>query len=185
MVEKGRVYIHFGTFGTAGLNSETGEVLWRRTDLNCQDMQGPVSSPVLFDDLAIVTLEGTDVQFTAALDKQTGETVWRSDRPRELYQNVEPLFLRKAYQTPVIVEVDGQAQLVGNNAQLAMGYDPCTGKELWRVVYGDDNSISRIVSGHGLFFVNTGGTPDSMRLWAVRQDGVGDVTNSHLVWGYR
>ncbi|MDP6751411.1 MAG: hypothetical protein QGH37_31205, partial [Candidatus Poribacteria bacterium] len=103
-----------------------------------------------FDDLAIVTLEGTDVQFTAALDKQTGETVWRSDRPRELYQNVEPLFLRKAYQTPVIVEVDGQAQLVGNSAQLAMGYDPCTGQELWRVVYGDNNSISRIVSGHGL-----------------------------------
>ena len=182
MVEKGRVYIHFGTFGTAGLNSETGEVLWRRTDLNCQHMQGPVSSPVLFDDLAIVTLEGTDVQFTAALDKQTGETVWRSDRPRELYQNVEPLFLRKAYQTPVIVEVDGQAQLVGNSAQLAMGYDPCTGQELWRVVYGDDNSISRIVSGHGLFFVNTGGTPDSVRLWAVHQDGVGDVTNSYLVW---
>jgi len=178
VVEKGRVYIHFGTFGTAGLNSETGEVLWRRTDLNCQDMQGPVSSPVLFDDLAIVTLEGTDVQFTAALDKQTGETVWRSDRPRELYQNVEPLFLRKAYQTPVIVEVDGQAQLVGNSAQLGMGYDPCTGQELWRVVYGDNNSISRIVSGHGLFFVNTGGTPDSVRLWAVRQDGVGDVTNS-------
>ena len=182
MVEKGRVYIHFGTFGTACLNSETGEVLWRRTDLNCEHMQGPVSSPVLFDDLVIVYLEGIDVQFTAALDKKTGETVWRTDRPRELYENVEPLFLRKAYHIPVIVEVDGEAQLVGNSAQLAMGYDPCTGKELWRVVYGDDNSISRIVSGHGLFFVNTGGTPDSVRLWAVRQDGVGDVTNSHVIW---
>ena len=182
VVEKGRAYVHFGTFGTACLNSETGEVLWRRTDLNCEHMQGPVSSPVLFDDLVIVYLEGTDVQFTAALDKKTGETVWRTDRPRELYENVEPLFLRKAYHTPVIVEVDGEAQLVGNSAQLAMGYDPRTGKELWRVVYGDDNSISRIVSGHGLFFVNTGGTPDSVRLWAVRQDGVGDVTNSHVIW---
>ena len=82
----------------------------------------------------------------------------------------------------MIVEVDGKAQLVGNGALVAMGHDPRTGKGLWRVVYGDDNTISRIVSGHGLFFVNTGGTPDSVRLWAVRQDGAGDVTNSYVVW---
>ena len=182
VVEEGRTYVHFGTFGTACLDSETGEVLWRRTDLNCDHLQGPVSSPVLFDDLLIVHLEGTDVQFIAALDKKTGNTVWRIHRPQELYENVEPLFLRKAYHTPVIVEVDGKVQLVGNGAQVAMGHDPRTGEELWRVVYGDDNTISRIVSGHGLFFVNTGGTSDSVRLWAVRQGGTGDVTDSHVVW---
>jgi len=81
----------------------------------------------------------------------------------------------------VIVEVDGKAQLVGNSARVAMGHDPRTGKELWRVVYGDDNSISRIVNGHGLFFINTGGIPDRVRLWAVRQDGAEDVANSHVV----
>ena len=59
-------------------------------------MQGPVSSPALFNDLVIVYLEGTDAQFTAALDKKTGGTVWRTDRPRELYENVESLFLHKA-----------------------------------------------------------------------------------------
>ena len=64
--------------------------------MNCEHMQGPVSSPVLFDDLVIVYLEGADAQFTAALDKKTGGTVWRTDRPRELYENVESLFLRKA-----------------------------------------------------------------------------------------
>ncbi|MEO2002488.1 MAG: PQQ-binding-like beta-propeller repeat protein [Candidatus Poribacteria bacterium] len=182
VVEEGRVYVHFGTLGTACLDREAGDILWTQTGLNCDHMQGPVSSPVLFDDLLIVHLAGVDVQFSAALDKNTGDPVWRVDRPRELYENVETAFLRKAYHTPVIVEVDGEAQLVSNGAQLATGHDPRTGEELWRVVYGDDNTISRVVSGHGLSFVNTGGTAGSVRLWAVRQGGVGDVTDSHVVW---
>lgn len=182
VVEEGRAYVHFGTFGTACLDSETGKVLWRRTDLNCNHLMGPVSSPVLFDNLLIVHLEGTDVQFIAALDKKTGNTVWRTARPQELYGHVEPVFLRKAFHTPVIVEVDGQTQLVSNGALLVTGHKPQTGKELWRVRYRDDNTISRIVSGHGLFFVNCGGPPNATQLWAVRQGGTGDVTDTHVVW---
>jgi len=182
VLEKDRAYVHYGTHGTAAIDSKTGKVLWRRTDLNCDHMQGPVSSPVLFDDLLIVHLEGTDVQFIAALDTKTGNTVWRIDRPQELYGHVEPVFLRKAYHTPVIVEVDGKAQLVSNGALLVTGHEPKTGKELWRVIYRDDNTISRIVSGHGLFFINCGGSPNATHLWAVRQGGAGDVTNTHVVW---
>ena len=179
VVEEGRVYVHYGTHGTACLDSKTGDVLWRRTNLNCEHMQGPASSPVLFGDLLIVHLEGTDVQFIAALDKKTGDTVWRTDRPEELYGDVSRV-VRKAYHTPVILEIDGKAQLVSNGSQAVMGYDPLTGKEIWRVVYGDDNTISRIVAGHGLLFVNCGGM--DFRLWAVREGGTGDVTDSHVVW---
>jgi len=182
VVEEGFVYVHYGTHGTACLDSGTGKVLWRRADLNCEHMQGPVSSPVLFNDLLIVHLEGTDVQFIAALDTKTGNTVWRTDRPEELYGHVEPVFLRKAYHTPVLVEVDGKTQLVSNGALMVTGHEPETGKELWRVLYRDDNTISRIVSGHGLLFVNCGGSPNATHLWAVRQGGTGDVTNTHVVW---
>lgn len=182
VVEEGRVYVHYGTHGTACLDSETGKVLWERTDLNCDHMQGPVSSPILFDDLLIVHLEGVDVQFFAALDKRTGTTVWRVDRPRELYDGVEPAYLLKAYHTPVIVEVDGKPQLISNGGLLATSHEPRTGKELWRVLYRDDSTISRIVSGHGLLFINTGGSPGAAQLWAVRQDGAGDVTDTHVVW---
>ncbi len=182
VVEEGRVYVHYGTHGTACLNSKTGEVLWRRTDLNCDHIQGPVSSPMLFDDLLIVHLEGGDVQFIAALNKMTGETVWRYDRPRDLYEGVEPAYLVKAYQTPVIVEVDGKPQMLSNGAMLVTSHDPRTGEELWRVRYRDDSTISRIVSGLGLHFINTGGSPDAPYLWAVRQGGVGDVTDTHVVW---
>ncbi|MGB2806843.1 MAG: PQQ-binding-like beta-propeller repeat protein [Sedimentisphaerales bacterium] len=182
VLEKDRAYVHYGTHGTAAIDSKTGKVLWWRTDLNCDHMQGPVSSPVLFDDLLIVHLEGTDVQFIVALDTKTGNTVWRYERPQELYGHVEPVFLRKAYHTPVIVEVDGKAQLVSNGALLVTGHEPKTGKEIWRVIYRDDNTISRIVSGHGLFFINCGGSPNATHLWAVRQGGAGDVTNTHVVW---
>ena len=182
VVEQGRTYVHFGTFGTACLDSETGNVLWRRDDLNCDHMQGPVSSPVLFEDLLIVHLEGIDVQFFAALNTKTGHTVWRVDRPKELYNNdVEPVY-RKAYHTPVLVEVEGKTQLVSNGALLVSGHEPRTGKELWRAKYRDDNTISRIVSGHGIFFVNCGGPPNAPHLWAIRQGGAGDVTDTHVVW---
>lgn len=182
VLEEGRVYVHYGTQGTACLNSMTGEVLWRRDDLNCDHIQGPVSSPFLFEDLLIVHLEGGDVQFIAALNKETGETVWRYDRPRDLYEGIEPAYLLKAYHTPVIVEMEGRPQLLSNGALLVTSHDPRTGEEIWRVRYRDDSTISRIVSGHGLHFINTGGSPDAPHLWAVREGGSGDVTDTHVVW---
>jgi len=181
-VEEGFVYVHYGTHGTAAIDSQTGKVLWRRTDLNCEHMQGPVSSPILYEDLLIVPLEGVDVQFVVALNKKTGRTVWRYDRPRELYEGIEPLYLLKSYHTPVIIEVDGVPQLINNGAMLVTGHEPRTGKELWRVLYRDDNPVSRIVTGHGLMFINSGGSPGNAHLLAVRQGGVGDITDSHVVW---
>ena len=181
-IEEGRVYVHYGTFGTACIDTASGEVLWRRTDLNCDHMQGPASSPIVFEDLVIVHLEGIDEQFIAALDKKTGETAWLYDRPDDLYEGIEPLYLLKSYHTPVIVELEGSPQLVSNGAMLVTGHEPRTGKEIWRVRYRDDSSISRIVTGHGLLFVNTGGSPGKSELWAIRQGGVGDVTDSHVVW---
>lgn len=181
-VEEGRVYVHFGAHGTACLDSKTGQLLWQRTDLNCDHVEGPASSPVLYDDLLILTLEGVDVQFITALDKNTGNTVWRYDRPEELYEPGKSWSFYKSYQTPVLVEVDGQTQLVSNGALLVTGHEPKTGKEIWRVRYGIDQTISRIVSGEGLFFVNTGGFPGQQQLWAVRQGGHGDVTDTHVVW---
>jgi len=149
VVEKGFVYVHYGTHGTACLDSQTGQVLWQRTDLNCDHMQGPVSSPILYEDLLVLPLEGIDVQFTVALDRKTGETVWRYDRPRDLYEGIEPLYLLKSYHTPVIVEVNCTPQLINNGAMLVTSHEPRTG---------------------------------NAHLLAVRQGGVGDVTDTHVVW---
>lgn len=181
VIETGRVYVHYGGLGTACIDTNSGDILWRRDDLNCEHMQGPASSPILYENLLILTLEGTEQQYMVALNKETGETVWRYDRPRDLYEGVRGVWV-KSYQTPVILPIDGEPRLISNGALMVTGHNPRTGKEIWRVRYRDDSTISRIVAGHGLLFVNSGGSPGKTELHAIRPGGTGDLTDSNVVW---
>lgn len=181
-LEAGRCYVHYGALGTAAVDTEKGQVLWKRDDLVVDHMQGPASSPVIFEDLLIVTLEGTDKQFTVALDKKTGKDVWRYDRPADLYTDAVKGVYKKSYQTPVIIPINGQPQLISNGALMVTGHDPRTGKVIWSARYRDDSTISRIIYGQGLLFVNTGGSPAATELWAIKQGGQGDVTDTGVVW---
>src|SRR6266581_2710092 len=79
-IEPGRVYVHFGSFGTACLDTSTGKVLWKRDDLRCRHYRGPASSPVAFENLLILTFDGANLQYVVALDRKTGKTVWKTDR---------------------------------------------------------------------------------------------------------
>jgi len=184
-VEENFVYVHFGTFGTACLDIKTGTKIWERRDLNCNHVQGPASSPIIYQHLLILHLEGDDVQFVTALDKKTGKTVWTVHRPEEHYRDARPLF-RKAYITPIIIQVNGQDQLISNGALVCQVLEPLTGKEIWRVVYGYDSTVSMPLFTEGLVLVNTGldyvDGKQYVRLWAVRPEGHGDVTHSHVVW---
>lgn len=182
VIEEGRVYVHYGAHGTACIDTDSGEVLWRRTDLECEHMQGPASSPVLYKHMLILHLEGTNVQYIVAVNKETGDEIWRYDRPQDLYATIEKGVYRKSYQTPVFVDIDGQTQMISNGALIATGHVPETGEELWRVKYQEDSTISRIVQGHGLLFINCGGAPNRTELWAVREGGSGDVTETHVAW---
>ncbi|MGE5448198.1 MAG: PQQ-binding-like beta-propeller repeat protein, partial [Bacteroidales bacterium] len=122
-IEEGFVYVHFGTYGTACIDTRNFNIVWTRTDLNCDHMQGAASSPILYKNLLILHIEGTDVQYLIALDKLSGETVWKTERPREFYQNVEPVY-RKAYCTPIVIQVNGKDQLISNGSQLCIAYEP-------------------------------------------------------------
>jgi outer membrane protein assembly factor BamB len=177
LIEEGRLYVHFGTFGTACLDTTTGEVLWQRRDLNCDHEEGPGSSPVLFGELVIITLDGGDVQYLAALNKKTGETIWKTERSTKWPKEND---YRLAFGTPLIVDVKGKPQLVSTGSKAAMGYDPSTGRELWQVRYAGWSNSSRPIAENGMVFINTGF--ESPQLWAVRLDGRGDVTDSHVVW---
>src|SRR5205814_3789462 len=79
-VEEGRVYVHFGSAGTACLDTATARIRWTRQDFPCDHFRGPGSSPILYGDLVILTFDGFDAQYLAALDKKTGKTVWKKDR---------------------------------------------------------------------------------------------------------
>lgn len=185
-IEDGFVYVHYGTYGTACINTQTFETVWTRTDLNCEHMQGAASSPILYKDLLILHIEGTDVQYLIALDKHNGKTIWKTFRPHEFYKDIEPVY-RKAYCTPIVVNVNGKDQLISNGSQLAIAYEPETGKEIWQVFYGDDSTVGMPLSYGGLVYVNSGWMfpKDGVaycRLLAVDPDGSGDVTKTKVPW---
>jgi len=187
VAEPGRVYITFGSPGTVALDSRTGKVLWERRDLECDHFRGAGSSPILFRNLLIMHFDGIDQQYVIALDKDTGRTVWKTPRSidfKDLDATGRPKGdgdFRKAYTTPQIIEVNGQPLLVSLGGKAMYGYDPMTGKERWRVEERRSHTAStRPVSGLGMVFYPTGW--EATELLAVRPDGAGDLTATHVVW---
>ena len=180
VIEEGKVYVHFGKYGTACLDTHSFQTLWERLDLTCTHSVGPGSSPILYGNLLILTMDGTDVQFTVALNKQTGKNVWKTDRS----VNMEPVApeRRKSFNTPMLVTVQGQTQMLSQSAQAGYAYDPKTGKELWKFQHNGYSNSSRMLVYGGLAYFNTGF--DHSEIIAVRMDGKGDVTNTHVAWRY-
>lgn len=177
VLEAGRLYVHFGTYGTACLDTSSGEILWKNDELKLDHKEGPGSSPVLHGDKLILTCDGTDVQFVAALDKVTGKVVWKKKRTGKV--NFVPDF-RKAYCTPLIITADGKTQVIVPGADQVIAYDPASGDEIWKVRYVGFSNVPRPVFGHDLVFVCTGYMKPE--LWAIRPNGSGTVDDSHIAW---
>lgn len=185
-IEKGFVYLHFGTFGTACLSTIDGKVIWKRVDLNCDHVQGPGSSPIIYKNLIILHLEGVDVQYLVALDKVTGKTVWKTERPLNIYEPLTPIG-KKAYITPLIVNVKGKDLLISNGAAICQAFDPETGKEIWRVTQGTDSTIAMPISENGVVyflpgFINSPEGEKYTELIAVNPDGKGDIAKTNILW---
>jgi outer membrane protein assembly factor BamB len=180
VVEEGRVYVHFGTYGTACIDTATGAILWQRRDLNCDHevAAGPGSSPFLVGDKLVMNVDGRDVQYVIALDKLTGKTAWLTKRSVDY--SAEPINERKAYCMPIVIPRGEGQQLVSPGAKALVSYDATTGDELWAVRYKGWSIAPRPVFGHGLVFAIV--DHDHPELWAIRPDGTGDVTESHVVW---
>ena len=169
ILEGDRVYVHFGAHGTACL-TQSGEIVWKTRVEYDNGQHGSGGSPVIYDDLLIVSCDGQESQFVVALDKTTGKVRWK--KFREGYQ---------AYTTPLVVRLPAGDQVISPGAYRAIAYEPRTGKEIWQVRYGDGfSNVPRPVYGAGLVFICTGFQQPS--LLAVRLDGRGDVTKSHVAW---
>lgn len=189
-IEEGRVYVSFGSPYTACLDSTTGEVIWQRTDFVCNHFRGAGSSPFIYKDLLILHFDGSDRQYLVAMDKRTGKTVWQADRSVD-FRDIESSTgkpdrdgdYRKAFSTPVIADVQGKPVLVSLGSMALYGYDPMSGKELWRVeAVGSHSGACRPVVGHGLVYSPMGA---GLELWAVRPDGSGVVTDTHVAWKHK
>ncbi len=162
VIEEGRIFVTFGSPGTACLDTATGEVLWERRDFVCNHFRGAGSSPIVWGDLLIMHFDGSDLQYLVALDKQTGKTTWKTDRSvdhqdlKDGKPEAEGDF-RKAFATPHVATLDGKSVLLSSGAKAHYGYDPATGRELWRVEErGQHSAATRPVFGLGMAFIPTG-----------------------------
>jgi outer membrane protein assembly factor BamB len=170
-----RLYVHFGHQGTACLDL-TGKVLWRNTSVSYEPVHGNGGSPILVDNALVFSGDGFDQQFIVALDRNTGQALWKVDRQTDAFKKF-------SFGTPLLITVEGQKQIISPGSDMVGAYDPRTGKEIWRVNYGGYSIIPRPVYGHGLVFICTGF--DQPRLLAIRPDGQGDVTAMHVAWTSR
>jgi len=177
VIEQGRLWVHYGSAGTACIDTQSGRVIWKRQDLPCDHVRGPGSSPIVFRNLLIVNFDGGDHQYVVALNKHDGKTVWKTNR--DIDYKTDNGDAKKAYCTPVVIQHAGRWQLISPAAVATIAYDPLTGAELWKVYHGGFNAAARPLYSHGHVFINLEG---GLRLLSVRPDGRGDVTASHIQW---
>ena len=175
----GRVIAHFGTYGTACLDGTTGELLWTRRDLNCdhEANAGPASSPTVIDGKVVVHVDGRDFQYIVAMDPATGKTIWKTERSKD-FSDVA-VNQRKAFCMPFAFDSGDGVQIASPGGRAIYSYD-LKGNELWRVEHRGFSVAPRPVFGDGMVFSLI--DRDNPELWAIRVDGRGDVTNSHVVW---
>lgn len=186
-IEEGRVYISFGSPGLACLDTATGKVLWERRDFVCNHFRGAGSSPILWKDLFIQPFDGSDQQYIVALDKKTGKTVWQVNRSID-YQDLGPDGKpeaegdwRKGYGTPQVVDWQGQPVLLSSGAKGHYGYEPATGKELFRLEErGCHSAASRPVVADGIWYLTPGfGTKQVI---ALKLGGRGVLDEKSIAW---
>ena len=112
------------------------------------------------------------------MDEHTGRTVWKPDRDIDF--GAADGDMKKAFCTPLVIDADGQSQLISPCSKTTLAYDPQTGGDLWRIHCRQFSATARPLFGLGLVFLNTGF--GKAELWAVRPDGHGDVTDTNVVW---
>jgi outer membrane protein assembly factor BamB len=177
VIDGGRVYCDFGNYGTWCLDAQTGQTIWHR-QIELKYSVGPGSSPLVYQGRLILVCDGCDRQFVTALDSETGEELWRTNRPQIRAADGD---MKKSFSSPIVIRVGDQDQVVVPGAQWLVAYDPASGRELWRFEHGDGFSLAVVpIFADGLVIFSTG----FMRpeLVAVRADGRGDVTKTHEAW---
>lgn len=179
ILENGRLYCHFGTYGTMAVDTGSGSILWTNAEHHVDYQNGPGSSPALWQNNLVINFDGIDTQYVAAIDKRNGKTVWQTKRSGRMNERRE---FQKAYCTSAIIEDDRGSQVISPGADWVYSYDPASGKELWKASYGmlGFSTVPLPVFGNGLVFVST--SYMRPRLLAVRYDGSTASDDSFVEW---
>jgi outer membrane protein assembly factor BamB len=152
-----------------------GNLVWQKSPGEFESVHGFGIPPILYKDLVIVNCdqdgEGRKKPaYIVALDKHNGEEKWRIDRPNRI----------RSYCPPLIVEAAGKPQMVVTGCKCVASYDPNTGKQHWLINGPTEQFVASMIYHKGLFFL-TAGFP-TYHVWAIKPDGTGNVTNTHVLW---
>jgi outer membrane protein assembly factor BamB len=147
-----------------------GDLCWLVRPGRFASVHGYCSSPVLYKDTLIVNGDHDGDGYLVALDRASGDTVWRIARPNNT----------RSYVTPIIREIDGRTQMVLSGSMCISSYDPDDGSEHWSIRGPTEQFVASLVYNGTLLFM-TAGFPDR-HILAIRPDGHGDVTDTHVVW---
>jgi outer membrane protein assembly factor BamB len=172
LIRDGRLYVHFGHMGTACLDLD-GNVQWRNNGIHYAPVHGNGGSPVLVDGALIFSCDGYDKRFVVALDCRDGHILWQKDRS-------VPAPKGFSFGTPLVIAVNGRIQVVSEGSNMVGAYDPKTGDEIWKVRFEGYSVVPRPVYGNGLVYLST--SFDSPKVLAIRPDGTGEVTDTHVAW---
>jgi outer membrane protein assembly factor BamB len=149
-----------------------GKILWQTRAGAFQSQHGYGSSPVLFKSLVIINGDSLKDCFVAALDRKTGEVVWRTAR--------KTTGKNGSYATPIVAQLAGRPQLILTGMSEVSSYDPETGQLIWSCAGPSEVTGCTVACSDQLVFA-TGGYPEK-EILAIRADGTGDVTKTHIVW---
>ncbi len=150
--------------------SMQGKKLWEKVPGRFYSRHGFSNTPILHKNLVIVNGDQDATAYIAAFEKTTGEEKWRIDRPQRT----------RSYCVPLIAKAGGRTQMVLTGSMGVDSYDPDDGTLLWHQDGPTEQYVASPVYGSGLFFM-TAGFP-TYHNWAVRPDGRGNITKSHVVW---
>jgi len=173
LVDGEAVFVHFGHLGTACLKTKDGSKVWTQETLKYNPVHGAGGSPILVGDKLIFCIDGTDKQAIIGLDKKTGTVAWQTPRKA----NPKKPF---SFATPLLITVGGQEQVIAQGSDVVMSLNPKTGEEIWRVKYNGYSVVPKPVFANGLIYISTG--YDNPVLYAIKADGKGDVTDTHVAW---
>lgn len=167
-----KVFLHFGHMGTACVD-RLGKTLWKNEEHRYRPVHGNGGTPALVNDVLIFSCDGDDKQMVVGLVAETGITKWKIDRKASPGRPF-------SFGTPLAILVNNQLQVVSAGSDVVMSLNPETGTENWRFRYSGYSQTPVPVEGDGIVYISTGF--DSPKLLAIRTDGQGDVTDTHLAW---
>ena len=182
IIDGDKVFVHFGEMGTACLDAKTGSVRWENRELKVDHQNGPGGSLAQFGDKLLIACDGRDAQYEVALSKATGQIVWKTERSAIPELAKLPADMRKAYGTPVVLNIDGHAQSLTTASNRFYASDPATGRELWHVDYPQGfSNVPLPVSDGKMLVIATGFMKP--QVWGLRLGGAkGDATTTHIAW---